>query len=89
MKHIIIGASAAGITAAKTLRQLQPDSQISLISKDTRVHSRCMLHKLISGERSAEEIDFTLPEFFVENRISWSFSSRRGYRRRQRRAGKR
>lgn len=71
MKHIIIGASAAGITAAKTLRQLQPDSQISLISKDTRVHSRCMLHKLISGERSAEEIDFTLPEFFVENRISW------------------
>ena len=29
MRHLIIGASAAGITAAKTIRQWEPDDEIT------------------------------------------------------------
>lgn len=70
MRHVIIGAGAAGITAAKTIRQLQPDSEITVISKEKEVHSRCMLHKYLSGERTAEEINFAPDRFFEDMKIT-------------------
>ena len=42
-RFVIIGAGAAGITAAQTLRELRPDDLITVLSTDERVHSRCML----------------------------------------------
>ena len=51
MRHIIIGAGAAGIQAAKTIRANQPDAAIVMISTDSFVHSRCMLHRYLSHER--------------------------------------
>ena len=38
MKHVIIGVGAAGITAAKTLREKDPSCSITMISTDTHVH---------------------------------------------------
>lgn len=59
MKHVIIGVGAAGITAAKTIRKLQPEAEIVMvISQDEAVHSRCMLHKVLSHERDAAGINF-------------------------------
>ena len=49
--YIIIGSSAAGLSAAQTIRRLQPDREIIVLSKDKAIYSRCMLHKLLSGER--------------------------------------
>lgn len=46
MKHVIIGAGVAGTEAAKTIRGLDENAGILLISVDTQIHSRCMLHKL-------------------------------------------
>ena len=43
MRYVVIGASAAGISGAKTLRELDKDAEIVLISKDTEVYSRCIL----------------------------------------------
>ena len=71
MKHVVIGAGAAGITAAETLRQLQPDAEIILVSTDEYVHSRCMLHKYLSHERDESTLNFVDRDFFVNNRISW------------------
>jgi NAD(P)H-nitrite reductase large subunit len=71
MKHVIIGAGAAGISAAKTIRQLQSNDEIVLISTDDAVHSRCMLHKLISGERNVSELSFVPDGFFTDNNIRW------------------
>lgn len=71
MRHIIIGASAAGLTAAKTIRQWEPQDEITVISVDTQVHSRCMLHKFLSHERTAQGINFVKESFFDENRIRW------------------
>lgn len=71
MRHIIIGAGAAGISAAGEIRRLRPEDEIVVVSKDDQVHSRCMLHKFLSGERNAEGINFVPGDFFTGNRIQW------------------
>lgn len=71
MKHVIIGVGAAGITAAKTLREKDPNCSIIMISTDTHVHSRCMLHRYLSHERNEDTLSFVEPDFFEANRITW------------------
>lgn len=69
--YVILGASAAGINAAKTLRDLDLDSNITVISKDEKVYSRCMLHHVISNHRTVEEINFVEDNFMENNNIYW------------------
>lgn len=71
MKYVIIGAGVAGIEAAKTIRQKDNTGEILMISKDTDVHSRCMLHKFIAGERDEKGLDFTEDNFFENYQIDW------------------
>lgn len=71
MRHVIIGAGAAGMTAAKRIRELDHTAEIVVISKDEYVHSRCMLHKFLSGERDENTLNFVTQDFFDKNRITW------------------
>ncbi len=71
MQYVILGAGAAGIMAAKTIRKTDVQGEITVISTDTQVHSRCMLHKFLSHERSAESISFIDADFFEKNKINW------------------
>ncbi|MGL5244830.1 MAG: NAD(P)/FAD-dependent oxidoreductase [Sarcina sp.] len=71
MRYIVIGASAAGISGAKTLRELDKDAEIILISKDEYVYSRCILHHYISGHRDIEALEFTEIDFFNKRDIKW------------------
>ena len=71
MKHVIIGASAAGLNAARKIRSLRPEDEISVISAEDSIYSRCLLHHLISGERTVETMNFVAPDFFPQNRIQW------------------
>ncbi|MGM0470836.1 MAG: NAD(P)/FAD-dependent oxidoreductase [Bacillota bacterium] len=71
MDYLIIGASAAGLSAAKRLRKLNPQAEIKVISKDDRIYSRCMLHHLISGQREVEELKFVGDDFFSKYEIDW------------------
>lgn len=71
MRYVIIGAGVAGIEAAKTVRNLDAAGEIVMISADTHVHSRCMLHKFIAGERSENGLDFTERDFFGKYRVEW------------------
>ena len=71
MEYVILGAGAAGITAAKTIRKADSEGKITVISTDTQVHSRCMLHKYLSHERDAAGISFVDPDFFEKNQIAW------------------
>jgi len=71
MKHVIIGSGAAGITAAKTLREKCEHAEILILSADELVYSRCMLHHVISGERQAEVLSFVPDGFFEQNRIEF------------------
>lgn len=71
MKIVIIGASAAGISAAKTIKASEPDTQIVVISKEESIHSRCMLHKYLGHERDSQGISFVPEDFFTANNITW------------------
>lgn len=71
MKYIVIGASAAGISGVKTLRELDKDAKITLVSKDENVYSRCILHHYISGHRDIEKLNFTNKDFFIDYNINW------------------
>ncbi|MDD3220477.1 MAG: FAD-dependent oxidoreductase [Lachnospiraceae bacterium] len=71
MRYVIIGVGAAGITAAKTIRACEADADIVMISQDNYVHSRCMLHRFISGERTEDGLNFAGEDFFEKNNIYW------------------
>lgn len=71
MRYIVVGASAAGISGAKTIRELDKDAEIILVSKDESVYSRCILHHYISGHRDIEALDFTDRDFFEKYNIEW------------------
>ena len=71
MRYVVIGASAAGISGAKTLRELDKDAEIILVSKDENVYSRCILHHYISNHRDVEALNFTGKNFFEYNNITW------------------
>ena len=71
MKYVILGASAAGISAARTIRSLDKECEIVVISKDNKVYSRCMLHLVLGQERTVEEIAFIERDFFEKNDIEW------------------
>ncbi len=71
MGYVILGVGAAGITAAKTIRKAEKEAEITMISTDRQVHSRCMLHKYLSHERTAEKLSFVSEDFFETNRIHW------------------
>ena len=71
MRYVVIGASAAGISGAKTLRELDKDAEIVLVSKDENVYSRCILHHYISNHRDVDALNFTSKNFFEENNITW------------------
>lgn len=71
MKYVVIGASASGINGAKKLRELNPDAQIILISKDDFVYSRCILHHYIRGERTVEKLNFSDSDFMEKYKIQW------------------
>lgn len=71
MTHVIIGAGAAGISAAKTIRKLEPKADIIMVSVDDQVHSRCMLHKYLNHERDEAALSFVPEDFFDTLGIKW------------------
>lgn len=71
MIYVILGVGAAGITAAGTIRQHDKDASIIMVSSDQYVHSRCMLHKYISGERDETTLSFVPEDFFEKHNIYW------------------
>lgn len=71
MVYVIVGASASGINAAKTLRENDKNAEIILVSKDEYVYSRCILHHFLDGRREIEALDFTPKNFFEMYKIKW------------------
>ena len=71
MEYVVVGASAAGINAAKTLREINKDIEIILVSKDEYLYSRCILHHFLDGRRDIEDLDFSPGEFFKKYDIKW------------------
>lgn len=71
MRHVIIGASAAGVRAAGLLRQLDPESTVTVVSRDGKIYSRCMLHLKLAGKRDDAGLAFVDEDYFAKNKIVW------------------
>ncbi len=71
MTYVIVGASASGINAARTIREHDKNAEIILVSKDEYVYSRCILHHFLDGRRNIEALDFTPDNFFKMYNIKW------------------
>ncbi|WP_148551460.1 NAD(P)/FAD-dependent oxidoreductase [Paraclostridium bifermentans] len=74
MNYVVLGASAAGINAIKVLRELDEKANITLISKDEHIYSRCMLHHIISEHRTLDNLNFVETKFDEKYNISWKKS---------------
>jgi NAD(P)H-nitrite reductase large subunit len=71
MNHLIIGAGAAGISAARTILKEKPNDTVVMASEDGEVYSRCMLHRFISGERDAKSLNFVNDGLLENSRFRW------------------
>ncbi|MQL52520.1 SidA/IucD/PvdA family monooxygenase [Desulfofundulus thermobenzoicus] len=71
MHYVILGASAAGISAARAVRRHDPDGEITMVAADRQVYSRCLLPRIISSERTEAEISFVEKDFFDRLKIDF------------------
>jgi NAD(P)H-nitrite reductase large subunit len=71
MNHLIIGAGAAGISAARTILKENLNDTVVMVSEDREVYSRCMLHRFISGERDARSLNFVNDGLLENSRFRW------------------
>lgn len=71
MRYIIIGGSAAGISAVEAIRSVDRTSPIELFSSEgTPFYSRVLLSYYIAGAITREELHFRPLEFFSENKVT-------------------
>lgn len=72
MKYVVLGASAAGISAVKELRKINhKKDEVVLISTDENVYSRCILHHYLGDTRTVEELNFVESDFEQRYDIVW------------------
>jgi NAD(P)H-nitrite reductase large subunit len=70
MRYVIIGGSAAGISAVEAIRSVDQTSPIELFSSEgTPFYSRVLLSYYIAGAITKEELHFRPLEFFSENKV--------------------
>jgi len=72
MRYLIIGNSAAGVFAAETIRGLDPDGQITMISnEDCLPYSRCLTSYYLGNEISEEMMYIRDKAFYTETGIDF------------------
>lgn len=70
-KYVVIGSSAAGTNGVRELRKRDKDAEITLISKDKDIYSRCILHAYLGGHRTKERLRFVEPDFEERYAVNW------------------
>jgi len=71
MPYVIIGGSAAGISAVEAIRSVDRTSAIELFSSEgTPFYSRVLLSYYIAGAITKDELHFRPLEFFSENKVN-------------------
>ena len=70
MHYVIIGGSAAGISAAESIRGIDKKSAITLIGDEvTPLYSRCLLSYLLAGTINEGNVHFKKRNFFQANDV--------------------
>lgn len=69
-KYVIIGNSAAGISAVEAIRELDNESPITVVSDEpTPYYSRCLLPNYVAGEMSKEDLMMRSMEWYESSNI--------------------
>ncbi len=71
MRYVVLGASAAGINGVRQLRKQCPEAEIILVSKDSSIYSRCILHHYLGNMRTKEELCFAEDDFEDRHKADW------------------
>ncbi|MGP8312861.1 NAD(P)/FAD-dependent oxidoreductase [Enterocloster aldenensis] len=71
MRYVVLGASAAGINGVRQLRKQCPEAEIILVSKDSSIYSRCILHHYLGNMRTKEELCFAENDFEDRYKTDW------------------
>lgn len=69
MRYVIIGGSAAGISAARAIRANDENGEIVIVEKESTLYFRSLIPGLIDGS-IAEEVVIQPRNFFGEHRIT-------------------
>jgi len=69
-RYLIIGNSAGGIGAAESIRQVDKEGALTIVSEEPYpAYSRPLISKYLTGERTLEEILFRPLDFYDQNNI--------------------
>ena len=71
MRYVVLGASAAGINGVRQLRKQCPEAEIILVSKDSSIYSRCILHHYLGNMRTKKELCFAEDDFEDRYKADW------------------
>ncbi|MEK6732117.1 MAG: FAD-dependent oxidoreductase [Candidatus Omnitrophota bacterium] len=70
MQYVIIGSSAAGISAVEAIRTKDKDSKIIVISDEKNpLYSRCLISYLLAGTIDEKKIWYRKDSFFKNNKV--------------------
>lgn len=70
-RYVIIGASAAGVSAASRLRMLDKDAEITCLTQELDIpYNKCLLADYLAGEIPFEKLLIKPYSFFEEQKIS-------------------
>jgi len=73
MRYVIVGASAAGVSAAETLRQHDPAAEVVVISDEKLVYSRPLLSYYLAGYMGEDGLLYRPRDFFEQQGITLVF----------------
>ncbi len=77
MKYLIIGNGIAGVSAAETIRSIDQDSDITMVSKEkTPPYSRPLISYVVSGELKDAEIIIRDADFYEKLGINTQLGKR-------------
>ena len=70
MQYVIIGNSAAGVSAAEMLRKVDAECDITIVSEEEyRVYNRPLIARYMGGEISEEKLWYRPESFYEDKRI--------------------
>ncbi|MEW6274262.1 MAG: FAD-dependent oxidoreductase [Bacillota bacterium] len=64
-RYVIIGNSAAGITAAEAIRRVSPGAAVTIVDQEPHhVYSRCLIPEVVAGMVGQQDIYFRPADFY-------------------------
>jgi len=70
MHYVIVGGSAAGISAVEAIRSLDREGKITLISdEEFSLYSRCLITYFLAGKLAEDKLKYRSSDFYDKERV--------------------